>query len=200
MIAAAFALLGTGMLSSCSLVPTEISGTTTPKSSNVGTGTYVDDQQESDAIMRRLADAVNHHDAPALQSLFSPVAQMSPNFNDRLATILSLFPAGGMSWRRDGNNAAGDGYRFDKQYSEELFSLYTLSDSGNKYELYFADFTIHGNDPAEYLGIYALGVTPFEADPYTASGAKKPFYSWASQFGNWQGKTTGTPGVYLPSN
>lgn len=183
------ALVCLALLASCSLLP---------PGSAIKRTIYDDPQKKADVEMQKIADAVNSRDAAALKVLFSATARATiPDLDSGLANILSDFPSGRMTWKRDGSASDGDPATYQKN-SEELFALYTVTEDGKKYELYFADFTIHQDDPADNLGIYALGVTPYSADPYTASGAKQPFYAWASQFGNFHGTTTGTPGIYVP--
>jgi uncharacterized protein DUF5104 len=183
------ALVCLALLSSCSLLP---------PGSAIKRTTYDDPQRKSDVEMQKIADAVNSHDESALRMLFSAKARATiPDLDSGLANVLAVFPSGRMTWKRDGSASDGDPATYQKN-SEELFALYTVTEDSKKYELYFADFTIHQDDPADNLGIYALGITPYSADPYTASGEKQPFYAWASQYRNFQGKTTGTPGIYIP--
>ena len=58
--------------------------------------------------------------------------------------------------------------------------------------------TCCGEAYPDNVGIYALGVGPYSADPYSASGAPKPFYAWSGAFDNGNFKDPGTPGVYVP--
>ena len=92
---------------------------------------------------------------------------------------------------------ASGGYNDYPTETRELFANYKVSAGGKDYDLYFAVFTTDTAHP-DHLGIYALGVTPFNAHPATApTPASKAFDLWASQF---HSATTGsgTPGVYVP--
>ena len=187
----ALALVCAALLSSCSLQP--------PRSTH-GVGIYDEPQPKSDIEMQRVATAVKNHDPAALKGLFSRSAQKSATDLDAgLTRFLSFFPSGRMTWQRDGSASGGTNVLYEKN-SEELFALYRVTADGMEYELYFADFVSNEVDFSNNVGFYALGVAPYEADPYAASGARKPFYAWANQFSNRGGETTGTPGVYVPQN
>ncbi|MEJ1231367.1 MAG: DUF5104 domain-containing protein [Galbitalea sp.] len=146
--------------------------------------------------MQHIADAVKEHDAAALKNLFSPRARENANDLDSgLAYFLSFFPSGKMTWKLESFASGGDNdYPTE---TLELFANYKVFAAGKKYDLYFADFTAD-TAHANHLGIYALGVTPYNAQPATApTAASKAFDLWASQF---HSATTGsgTPGVYVP--
>jgi hypothetical protein len=188
-LGAALALVCAGLLASCSVLS---SGPWKP------VGVYDEPQRKSDIEIQRLAAAVQSRDPAALKKLFSPNLQKSATGLDvGLTRFLSFFPSGRMTWRRDGSASEGDIVTWKKN-SEELFALYRVTADGKEYELYFADFIANQVDEPDNVGFYALGVTPYEADPNTASGEKKPFYAWAGQFSNRGGETRGTPGVYVP--
>ncbi len=103
-----------------------------------------------------------------------------------------------MTWKTQGTGNTGDS-EFSK-HDLELFGNYEVSANGKKYELRFAYISRNDFHPDE-VGLYALGVEPYDPDGYTASGAKKPFWVWASQFSITVGHdhtATGDPGVYVP--
>lgn len=186
---AAMVLVCAALLSSCSLLP---------HASSKGVGTYDEPQPKSDAEIQRLAEAVESHDPAALRRLFSPNVQASATDLDTgLTQFLSFFPSGRMTWQRDGSASGGTNVLYEKN-SEELFALYRVTADGKEYELYFADFVYDEVDAPNNVGFYALGIAPYELDPYAASGAPKPFYAWADQFSNRGGETKGTPGIYVP--
>jgi len=186
-VGAAVSLLGVALLSSCSLLPTH------------ATGFYDDDEQVASAQMQHIADAVKSHDAAALKKLFSPRArENATDLDGGLTYFLSAFPSGPVTWQTRGTGNTGEDVY--SEHATELFGNYAVSADGKKYELYFAYFTINDFHPDE-VGLYALGVEPYDADPYTASGAKKPFWAWASQFDIGKNHSaTGDPGVYIPEN
>jgi hypothetical protein len=177
------ALACVALLASCSLVPPGSAG---------GEG------QHADLQMQHIADAVKSHDAAALKKLFSPRArEKATDLDSGLAYFLSVLPSGRMTWKME-NGAPGSSEVNHDGYTEEVFANYIVSTSGRKYELYFADLTVNTNDPKN-VGIYALGVEPYTADKFTASGAPKPFYVWTGQFDvDDNNVVTGTPGVYVP--
>lgn len=173
-----------GLLSSCSLLPSH-------------PGSIHDESyQKTDVQMQHIADAVRNHDAAALKKMFSPRArEKATDLDGGLTYFLSVFPSGPVTWKSEGNGESGDNVFFKK--ATELFGHYKVSASGKTYELYFAYFSVNDFHPDE-VGIYALGVEPYDADPYTASGATKPFWAWASQFDIEKHAATGIPGVYVP--
>ena len=69
---------------------------------------------------------------------------------------------------------------------------------GKKYSLNFIDFPVNEVDDPKNVGLWALGVAPYSTDPYTATGAKKPFYVWMNSFGSGGDFATRNPGVYVP--
>jgi hypothetical protein len=177
----AVALACVGLLSSCSLLP--------PSPADD------DSKQRSDVEMQQIADAVKNHDAAGLKKVFSSRArQKATDLDKGLAYFLSVFPSGKMTWVSEGTAGAGDN-EWPKE-TEELYANYEVFANGKKYDLYFADFTVDTAHP-DYVGFYALGVAPHTTDPYTASGAKKPFDAWASQF-HTATLASGEPGVYIP--
>jgi hypothetical protein len=180
-IGAAVALACVVLLSSCSLLPKPppVSGDDNP-------------EQESSVEMQHIADAVKDHDADALKKLFSPLArEKATDLDGGLKYFLSFFPSGRMTWKLKGDASGGP------QGSEGVYASYEVSADGKKYDLYFADFVANDAYP-DNVGIYALGVGPYSADPFSASGALKPFYAWSGAFDNGNFKDPGTPGVYVP--
>ena len=184
-LGAVVALVCVAMLSSCSLLP-DIPGPGDDAPA-----------QKDDVAMQHIADAVKDHDAAALKNVFSPRArEKATNLDAGLKYFLSVFPSGKMTWKVEDAGPSGAGGNEILSHTWESFANYEVSANGKKYDLYFADFTTDTAHP-DYLGIYALGVAPYSADPLTASGAKKPFILWASQF-HTAIIGSGTPGVYVP--
>jgi len=175
-----------GLLSSCSLLPSPHGG-------------FVDtDEQVAAAQMQHIADAVKNHDAAALKKLFSARArEKAADLDGGLAYFVSAFPSGPVTWKTQGTGMTGDN-DFPKRASE-LFGNYEVSANGKAYSLYFDYFSVNDFHPDE-VGIYALGIVPSADDGYTASGAKKPFTEWASQFDMSDDRAIGDPGVYVPQN
>jgi Domain of unknown function (DUF5104) len=169
------------LLSSCSLLPKlpPVPGDDNP-------------EQESSVEMQHIADAVKDHDAAALKKLFSPAArEKATDLDGGLKYFLSFFPSGRMTWKLESDGSVSN------QGDEGLYSSYEVSADGKKYGLFFADFLRNDSYP-DNVGIYALGVGPYSADPFSASGALKPFYAWSRAFDNGNFKDPGTPGVYVP--
>jgi len=188
MLGRAVAVMCVALLSSCSLLP-------------LHPGAFYDDsKQQTDVKMQRIADAVKSQDEPALKKLFSQRALDKATDLDRgLKYFLSAFPTGPVTWKSQGSGSESQNESL-KQIVE-LYGEYEVTGGGKKYELYFAYFSANDYD-SQNVGIYALGVVPASENGYTASGAKKPFNVWASQFGIDE-KThtaTGDPGVYVPQN
>jgi len=185
-IAAVVALACAGLLSSCSLLPPG--------------GIWDDSKQQSDVQMQHIADAVKHHDAAALKHLFSPPARdKSTDLKAGLKYFLSVFPSGRMTWKFEGLSSGGIN-EYGKQ-TVEVFANYEVFADGKKYDLYFAYFPVNEVEDPANVGLYALAVAPYNAHPYTnPTASSKAFNAWASQFENVNGKSTGTPGVYIPQN
>jgi len=110
---------------------------------------------------------------------------------------LSTFDSGLITWKY-----AGAGSTSETEGLKEttvVFCNFTLVADGKKYELYFAYYLVNEIVDPHNVGIYALGVTPYEEDKYTPSGEPKPFYQWARQFTLKDHVSSGHPGVYVPS-
>jgi len=183
-IAALVALTCIGLLSSCSLLPG---------------GIRDDSKQQSDVQMQHIADAVKHHDAAALKKLFSPPArEQATDLDAGLKYFLSVFAFGQMTWKLEGLSSGGIN-EYGKK-TVEVFATYEVSANGKKYDLYFAHFPVNQVEDPTNVGLFALGVAPHNAHPYTdPTASSKAFNAWASQFENVNGKTTGNPGIYVPS-
>ncbi len=187
-LGAVVALVCVGLLSSCSLLP-----------SHPGQ-IYDDSEQKAGVQMQHIADAMKHHDAAALEKLFSPRArEKATDLDGGLKYFLSVVPSGKLSWETQGTGEAGQNDFFTT--ATELFGNYEVSADGKKYEMYFAYFPVNDFHPDE-VGIYAMGVVPFaDDDGYMPSGAKWPFDVWASQFEIGDNHSaSGSPGVYVPQN
>lgn len=179
------ALVCVALLSACSLLPSP-------------PGSIGGEERAASAQMQRIADAAKSHDATALKRLFSPRArEKAVDLDAGLTYFLSAFPSGPVTWKTQGtSDSAG---RVDFKQIIELFGNYEVSAGGKKYEVFFAYFSVNDFHPDE-VGIYALGVEPYDPEPFTASGARKPFAEWASQFDidEQTNTATGHPGVYIP--
>lgn len=148
------------------------------------------DRQQADARMEQIADAVNSQDAAALKALFSPHAlELAPDIDARVEYFLSLFPDGIVSWESDALWAEGsEGFG-----TEMLHIPVTVITDGGKFELSFADFTVHENH--DYVGLYALGATPWVDGQTLASGA---FRTWAGSMRLDESHLNSYPGIYFP--
>jgi hypothetical protein len=175
-------LVCVGLLSSCSLVPKLL-----PAASDDNP------EQDSNVVLQHIEDAVKDHDATALKKLFSPRArEKATDLDDGLRYFLSFFPSGRIKIVELESDASGG-----NQGEEAMYPSYVVSSGGKKYDLFFADFVANVLYP-DNVGIYALGVAPYSADPLTASGAPKPFFAWSGAFDNGNYEDPGTPGVYVP--
>jgi hypothetical protein len=147
--------------------------------------------------MQHIADAVRDHDAIALKKLFSPRArEKAIDLDSGAKYFLSVFPSGKMTWTL---------YSFDSatntgvlKETEETFSLYKVSADGKKYYVFLVDFPVNQVDDPRNVGLYALGVTPYTAQPKNPDGTDKPFFSWEGSFRAGAPKASGTPGIYVP--
>ena len=188
-VGAVVVLLCVGLLSACSLLPK-----LPPSPLND------DSKQQADVEMQRIADAVKNHDAAALKKLFSKTArEKATDLDSGLKYFLSVFPSGFKSWSDpDGGPGETGDYASGKR-TVLLFGNYKVSANGKTYDLYFADYTVNQVDDRDNVGLYALGVSPYNAHPFTKPTAtSKAFNTWASQFDIKNHKATGNPGVYVP--
>jgi hypothetical protein len=155
--------------------------------------------QQADAEMQLIQGAVKHHDAAALEELFSNAARAkAPSLDDEISNFLDFFPSG---FKNLGEPAGGPGefdeYKFGDR-TVELYGNYKVEANGKAYNLYFADFTVNQIDDPNNVGLYALGVAPYNAHPTThPTSASDAFFAWASQYGITDHKATGTPSVYV---
>ena len=187
-LAAGVALVCAVLLSSCSLLP----DIPTPGGNDTG--------QKDDVVMQHIADAVKNHDAAALKKLFSPRArENATDLDSGLKYFLSVFPSGRMTWKVEDGGPGGAGANDFLKHTWESFAFYEVSANGKKYDLYFADVITDTAHP-DYLGIYALGVGPYNAHPATApTAASTAFLVWANSHNLGDDDLfTGTPGVYVP--
>jgi len=176
-----------GLLSSCSVIP------------RPAVPLYDDSGEQAKAQMRLIEDAIKNHDADALKALFSPFArEQATDLDGGLDYFLSTFDSGLITWGNAGIGSTSETEGFKE--TTVLFCNFTLVADGKKYELYFASYPVNEIVDPRNVGIYALGVTPYEEDKYTASGEPKPFYQWVRQFKLKDHVSLGTPGVYIPSS
>jgi len=180
-LAAAILLVCAVLLTSCSLLPFGSHGVPFP-----------DSDQKSDAQMDKLAAALNAHDAAALKAMFSARALgKAADIDTRLNGLLSLFPKGGVTWKRDASSSEGD-----QSYGTELLESYDkVSAGGVDYSLFFADFTLDKAD-ADNVGLYALGVSAWSED--RGSGPSEPFFVWAGSMSIDESNANAYPGVWAP--
>jgi hypothetical protein len=172
-LASVVGLACVALLSSCALLPP---------------GTTGNEQQQADAAMHHIADALKDHDAAALKKLFSTTArEKATDLDGGVKYLFSVFPSGLKTWTiEDGAPGSAEEQSGGKQ-TEELFATYKGSADGKEYDLYFTDFTVNQTND---IGIYSLGVVPHNPNgDFTASGKRTPFGAW---------KATFTPGVYVP--
>jgi hypothetical protein len=170
------------LLSSCAFLP----------------GGADDPKKMADVEMGRIADAVDHQNPASLKKLFSKSARAKAiGLDSGLKAFLSAFPSGFTSWKQiDGS----PGENIDTDYGKETLFLggdCKVHANGKVYELYFAYYPVNQIDDPNNVGLYAIGVAPYSADPYTSSGAKKPLHAWASQFHLTAAKDAGDPGVFI---
>ena len=187
-VGAGIALVCVALLSSCSLLRLPPSPL------------YDDSKQQTDVQVQRIAEAVKHHDADALKKLFCSRAQeKATDLDGGLRYFLAAFPSGPVTWKSQGTSSQSQNASIKQ--AVQLYGHYLVVAGAKKFELFFAYFSVNDFDP-DNLGIYALGIAPYTADPYTASGAKQPFDVWASQFGisDKDHMATGDPGVYIPQD
>jgi hypothetical protein len=152
------------------------------------------------AEMQHIADAVKGRDAAALTKLFSPRARdTAPDLDSGLKYFLSVFPSGQMTWKSEGDPRCvfTGGY---KTAFVEMCPTYRVYANGHEYALYFFEYTVDRPD-TESVGLYALGVAPYAANPGTKAAPPLQFSAWVKSLTpNSDGKITGPAGVYVPQN
>ena len=144
--------------------------------------------------MKKIAAALDSHDAAALKAMFSKRAvEKATDLDARLENLLSTFPNGGVTWKEDGYSSEGtsDG---DKR-TQLLGAFYKLSANGKDYSLFFADFTVNEISDPDNVGIYALGVTPWSDNIYL--GPIDSFGYWTSKIKYDESDADGYPGIYV---
>jgi len=144
--------------------------------------------------MKKIAAALNSHDAAALKAVFSKRAvEKATDLDARLANLLSMFPDGGVTWKRDGGvNAQGS--TENGKRTQMLGAVYKLTADGKDYFLFFADFTINELSDPDNVGIYGLGVTPWSDN--IDVGPMDAFLYWGSKIKYDESDADGYPGVY----
>jgi hypothetical protein len=171
-----------GLLSSCALLP------------------VVDETKTADVEMQHIADDVKHHNAAALKELFSKTAlAKATDLDGEVRKFLSLFPSGFTSWS-DPDGGPGDTSVNEGDGPTILLDgTYKVHANGKTYDLYFADFVVNQIHP-DNVGLYALGVAPYNAYPGTKpTAASTAFFAWAGQYEikTKNAEATGIPSVYV---
>ncbi len=173
-------LVCVGLLPSCALLPA------------------ADTTRTADAQMRHIADDVKHHDAGALEALFSKSARAkAPDLDGGVEKFLSFFPSGFTSWSDPEGGPGETDVSDGGKVIVLLFGNYKVHANGKTYDLTFAHFAVNQMDP-DNVGLYALGVAPYNAFPTTKpTAASNAFSAWANQYGIKKEKATGIPSVYV---
>lgn len=177
------ALVSAVALSSCAFIPFRLGG---------------NENQQGDARMEQIADAVNSQDADALKALFSSRAlEQATDLDQRLNYFLSFFPNGGLTWERDvvGSSAKVDSHGNE---TELLEAHYKVSADGNEYWVLFKDFTVNESIDPQNVGLYGLGVAPWSEHPQ--SGPEEPLFAWAGSIQMDGDGENGYPGVFVPES
>lgn len=179
--ACAVTLVCVGLLSSCALLP------------------LADETKTSDIEMRHIADDVKHHDAAALKALFSKTAlAKATDLDDEVGKFLSFFPSGFTSWSDpDGGPGEMDVSDGNGKFTALLNGFYKVHANGKTYDLGFEDYAVNTWHP-DNVGLYALGVAPYNAYPTTKpTAASTAFFDWAGQYLIKNEEATGIPSVYV---
>ena len=171
-----------GLLSSCALLP------------------LADETKTADVEMQHIADDVKHHDAAALKGLFSKTAlAKATDLDGEVRKFLSFFPSGFTSWS-DPDGGPGDMSVNEGDGPTVLLDgNYKVHANGKTYDLYFADFVVNQIHP-DNVGLYALGVAPYNAYPTTKpTAASNALSAWAGQYKikTKNAEATGIPSVYV---
>lgn len=157
-------------------------------------GIYMSPTRIAGLRMEQIAAALNTHDAAALKGMFSnDVLENTPDLDERVDYLLSLFPNGGVTWELD--LAAGTPIEFftyvgDGKLSESVQGNYKLSADGIDYWLFFSDTTVNESNPND-VGLESLGATPwFEERHSDMPDPEGQFWSWTN--------VDRYPGIYVP--
>jgi hypothetical protein len=82
--------------------------------------------------MRHIADDVKHHDAGALEKLFSATARKNAtDLGGGLKYFLSVFPFGKLTSEIE-DSGLGSAEQNQDGYTEELYAVYEVSAGGKK--------------------------------------------------------------------
>ncbi len=187
MVGAAIAVAAcVALLASCSLLP--------PGVSSLSLDT---DNQRANTEMQQIISAVHDRDASALKALFSKRARENAlDLDSGLRYFLSVFPSG---LKNLGEPDGGPGGSVETDYGKETDLIngnFEVSANGKKYLVSFDYFAVNQIEDPENVGLYDLGVVPYNAKPYTnPTASSDAFFTWTSQF---DGVTSGSPGVYVP--
>lgn len=184
---AAMSLILIELLSSCSMI------------SPPGVPLLDDSGEQADTQMRLVENAIKDRDADALEELFSNSArEQATDLKSGLDYFLSTFDSGSITWESTGVGSTSETEGLKE--TTVLFCNYSVVADGEKYELFFVYYPVNEIVDPENVGIFALGVAPYEEDSFTASGEPKPFLQWARQFKLKDHVTSGDPGVYVPQS
>jgi Domain of unknown function (DUF5104) len=151
--------------------------------------------------MQHITAAVNHHSATELKELFSRTARdKATDLDSGIRNFLTFFPSAFKDLGEPSGGPNETDQNDDGKRTVELFSDYKVLANGKTYDVFFADFSVdQGGDPND-LGLYALGVAPWNGSSFThPTAASKAFDAWTSQFDMVDHTPTGTPGVYVYS-
>jgi hypothetical protein len=183
LIPALLALIGLGLVSSCS--PFNPDTPSNPR-------------EQSRDRMFEIIDAVNERDADALKNMFTTYSrsEFSEEIDQGIDHIFTVFPDGVVVETEEPNGLPpGESlYGKDGQVASLAKSSYHVTANGEDYWLMFAEFTVNTLDP-ENVGVYALGVAPrTESED---SPAEDEIFAWMRTFTKMPRETP--PGVFIPA-
>jgi hypothetical protein len=158
-------------------------------------GVYVPAEATADARMRQIADALESHDAAALEGLFSTHARdRATDLDGAMDYLFSLFSTDDITWtvhKIVPYNQAESGKK-----TEFVKATYRVSAGDEDYRLFFSDFTVNDLVNPDNVGLYALGVVPWTEDP--VYGCVDPFFDWACSMSLDGSTEDGYAGIFVP--